>query len=316
MSKNPYVILGVKENATQEQIKKAYRGLAKKHHPDLNPGNKQNEAKFKEISHAYDQIGTPEARAKFDRGETDENAFNQGRQNKEWSSYYNTQQNSGRYSQSFADSFGDEDLFEQIFGRSRSGKGSRTRPHVNEDIHYQMNITFRESILGAEKVITLANGKNLSIKIPAGIENGKKLRFKGQGNQDYTDAPAGDAYIQINVQEEKGWTRKGDDIEMELPVSFFEAVLGAEVSVPTLHGQVMLKIPSGVSTGTKMRIKGKGVLTEGRQGNQIVHLKVMAPKNPDHELMEELRKLQSRFSYNPRESNADAQSRGPFGGAP
>jgi len=316
MSKNPYVILGVKENATQEEIKKAYRGLAKKHHPDLNPGNKQNEAKYKEISHAYDQIGTPEARAKFDRGETDENAFNQGRQNKEWSSYYNTQQNSGRYSQSFADSFGDEDLFEQIFGRSRSGKGSRTRSHVNEDIHYQMDISFRESILGAEKVITLANGKNLSIKIPAGIEDGKKLRFKGQGNQEYADAPAGDAYIQINVQEQNGWTRKGDDVEMELPVSFFEAVLGAEVSVPTLHGQVMLKIPSGVSTGTKMRIKGKGVLTEGRQGNQIVHLKVMTPKNPDHELMEELRKLQQRFAYNPRESNADAQSRGPFGGAP
>lgn len=310
MNKNPYVVLGVKENASQDEIKKAYRSLAKKHHPDLNPGNKQNEAKFKEISHAYDQIGTPEARTKFDRGETDENPYNQGRHDKQWSSYYNTQQNSGRYSQSFADSFGDEDLFEQIFGRSRSGKGHRTRQHVNEDLHYQMNISFKESILGAEKVITLANGKNLSIKIPAGMEDGKKLRFKGQGNQEYEDAPAGDAYIQINVLPEKGWSRNGDDVEMELPISFFEAVTGAEISVVTLHGHVMLKIPSGVSTGTKMRIKGKGVLGEGKVGNQIVRLKVMTPKNPDPGLVEELKKIQKHYNYNPREMSEESHSRG------
>ncbi len=308
MSKNPYAVLGVKETATQEEIKKAYRSLAKKHHPDLNPGNKQNEAKFKEISHAYDQIGTPEARAKFDRGETEENPFQQGGQGRQWSSYYNTQQNSGRYSQSFADAFGDEDLFEQIFGRSRSGK--KSRQHTNEDMHYQMDISFADSILGAEKVITLANGKNLSVKIPAGIEDGKKLRFKGQGNHDFADVPAGDAFIQINVLPEKGWIRNGDDVEMELPVSFFEAILGAEISVNTLHGPVMLKIPPGVSTGTKMRIKGKGVLSNAKQGNQIVKLKVMTPKNPEPGMVDELKKIQTKYQYNPRESMSENHAGG------
>ncbi len=299
--KNPYQVLGVKESATQNEIKKAYRTLAKKYHPDLNPGNKQNEIKFKEISHAYDQIGTPEARAKYDRGET-EDLFGQqagGGGGHRHSSFYHGQQNTGRYSHSFADQFGDEDFFEQLF-KGAGGRFHQARKPENEDVHYKMDISFRDSILGTEKVITLANGKSLQVKIPPGINDGAKLRFKGQGQHDIADTPAGDAYIEVSVQPETGWERKGLDIEMELPISFIEAILGADVSVPTLHGPVMLKIPPGVNTGTKLRIKGKGVQQKNESGNQIVRLKVLLPKHPDPELQKTIKDWEGKFDYNPR----------------
>lgn len=307
MARNPFQILGVKETASLDEIKKAYRSLAKKHHPDLNPGNKQNEEKFKEISHAFDQIGTPDAKAKFDRGETEDNPFQHDPHGKHWSSYYNTQQDHGRYSKNFADSFGGEDFFEQLFGhnsKSTGGTKGHRRPfrEENNDVHYQMDISFRDSVLGTEKIITLPQAKALKVKIPAGIESGNKLRFKGQGQSEFQNAPPGDAYIQINILAEEGWSRNGYDIEMELPVSFMEAVLGAQVSVPTMHGAVMMKIPPGVSTGTKLRIKGKGIVTETKQGNQIVRLKVVTPTHPPAEMVQELKKFKERFDYNPRES--------------
>lgn len=299
MNRNPYQVLGVKVNATQEEIKKAYRALVKKHHPDLNPGNKQIEAKFKEISHAFDQIGTKEARAKYDRGETDEAQYqNANAKHAQWSSYYNTHKNHDRYSHSFADTFENEDFFEHLFGGSRKHK-FRTQ-EINEDVHYQMDISFSDSILGTEKVITLSNGKNLKLKIPPGIMSGTKLRFKGQGNADIEGIPPGDAFVQINVIPLEGWSRIGNDIEMELPISFMEAILGADVSVSTLHGPVMLRIPPGVSTGTKLRIKGKGIITNESQGNQIVRLKIIMPKKPIPELQNEIKKWSGKFDYNPR----------------
>jgi DnaJ-class molecular chaperone len=299
MSKNPYSILGVKEDASQDEIKKAYRKLAKKHHPDLNPGNKQNENKFKEISHAYDQVGTPEARAKFDRGETEQTQYqNTDSQKQQWSSFYNTQKDKGRYSQSFADSFGDEDFFEHLFGRSK--QGGRKRAAENEDVHYQMDISFADSVKGAEKIITLANGKNLKIKIPPGVAPGAKLRFKGQGSLADESAPPGDAFVQINIIPQEGWSRDGHDVEMELPLSFIESLMGAEISVPTMHGPVMLKIPPGVSTGSKLRIKGKGVITDEIHGNQIVKIKIVMPKHPSSELQNEIKKWGGKFDYNPR----------------
>ncbi len=307
MARDPYQILGVKKTASLDEIKKAYRSLAKKHHPDLNPGNKQNEEKFKEISHAFDQIGTSEAKGKFDRGETEDNPFQQDAHGTHWSSYYNTQQDHGRYSQNFANSFGGEDFFEQLFGHTshstRGTKGPRSPfREENEDVHYQMDISFRDSVLGTEKIITLPHTKALKVKIPPGIESGTNLRFKAQGPRDYQSAPPGDVYIQIKILPEEGWGRNGDDIEMELPINFMEAVLGAQVSVPTMHGPVMMKIPSGVSTGTKLRIKGKGILTEKKQGNQIVRLKVVTPSHPSAEMVQELKKLKERLDYNPRES--------------
>ncbi len=190
---NPYETLGVSKTATIDEIKKAYRSLAKKNHPDLNPGNKKAEEKFKAISHANDLIGTPEARAKFDSGEINEQQYQEQQQRHQQRQYRRGPEGprSDRYSQSYGDQFGGEDFFEDLF-KSHKAKSA---PPSSHDTHYHMPISFQESVLGSEKVITLANGKNLQIKIPSGITSGTKLRFKNQGAQE-----GGDAYIEIKVE--------------------------------------------------------------------------------------------------------------------
>lgn len=303
MTADPYVLLGVVKTADQEEIKKAYRKLAKKYHPDLNPGNKEAEKKFKAVNHAFDQIGTPEARKKFDRGESDEQKQqqyeefmkNQGQRQ----SYYNTQQEAGRYSYSFGEDIGGADFFENLFGGVR-GKTRGGIDYPGEDINYRMEVEFREAALGGEKQITLPGGKTLQVKIPAGIESGKKLRFRGLGSPGIGNGPAGDAFIEIQVKPLKGFQRIGKDIEVEVPISFIEAITGGEIKVPTLEGEVLLKIPAGASTGTKLRIKGKGAGEKENRGNEIVVLKVVIPKEVDPALKTAVENLKTQFEYNPR----------------
>ena len=292
---NPYDVLGVSKTSSQDEIKKAFRHLAKKNHPDLNPGNKNAEAKFKEISHANDLIGSAEDRAKFDNGEMNDQ--------QEYARHHNQQNRQSRqgprntrYSQSFEDDLGGQDFFDELF---RAKKEQQTQK-VDRDIQYKMSVGFKDSILGVEKIITLSNGKNLQVKIPAGISSGLKLRFKGQGIQGANVSEHGDAFIEITVDPLAGWTRIGNDLESELPISFMEGILGAEVSVQTMHGPVMLKIPPGVSTGSKLRIKGKGIQRQMESGNQIVVLKVILPKTVSPELTAAMSSWKGAFDYNPR----------------
>jgi DnaJ-class molecular chaperone len=283
MIKDPYSVLGVLKNATQDEIKNAYHGMAKKHHPDLNPGNKAAEARFKDASLAYERIGSAEERAKYDRGETLEQ---QREQSYEQASaprgrrgpfYHETQRAGGRYSYSFGEDFEGEDDF------------------------YQMSVDFKDAALGAEREITLPNGKRLQIKIPPGVESGTKLRFKNQGGPGIGNGPTGDAYVEITVRPLAGFRRVGNTIETEVAVSFIEALLGAEIQVPTLDGQVMLKIPQGVNTGSRLRVRGKGVASAGGRGDQIVLIKVALPKKVDPELLKTVRGWGGKYAYNPRE---------------
>lgn len=285
--KDPYVILGVSKTATLAEIKAAYRKLAKKYHPDLNPGNKDFEAKFKEMSHAFDLVGTEEARAKFDRGETDDQMHQRQdqRKKKQGPFYHHTQDNSSRYSSAFGEGI-DEELFANIFG-------ARERANAKQDEHYNLEVDFKEAALGTEKTITLPTGKKLQIKIPAGIQEGQKLKFKDM-------AQAGDAYIQISIKPSEKFKREGKDIFSEVPVSFFEAINGPEIEVETIDGPVMLKVPSNVTTGTKLRIKNKGAGSGETRGNHIVSIKVVMPKDPSQELKEAILHLSTRFNYNPR----------------
>lgn len=288
----PYQILGVAKTATQDEIKNAYRALAKKLHPDLNPGNKQAEKKFKDIASAYEKIGTAEERAKFDRGETEEQQAEeaargyrgggpQGRARNPF--YYETQQNGGRYSSQFEGDFGEGDFFENLFHQARS---RRSQP---QDETYQMEIDFRDAILGAEKEIILGGKKKLRVKIPPGVETGKKLRFAGQGTN------SGDAYVEIRVKPSERFKRVGNNIEIEWPVGLAKAVLGGELEVPTVDGMVNLTVPSGVSSGAKLRVKGKGVPLAGdTRGDQIVILSIKLPKKIDPELKEAIRKWSER----------------------
>lgn len=304
MINDPYQILGVARTATQDEIKSAYRNLAKKLHPDLNPGNKTAETKFKDVASAYERIGTAEERAKFDRGETAEQQQEKSSQRH----YHETQQDQGRYSYSFGKGMGGEDFFENLFrSQNRGPEGAQARgapiDFAGEDHLYQMSVDFKDAILGAEREITLPHGKRLQVKIPPGVETGSKLRFKNQGGPGIGKGPAGDAYIEITVRELTGFTRAGRDIETETPISFIEALLGAEIKVPTLEGSVMLKVPPGVSTGSRLRIRGKGVAYGKDPGDQLVKLKIVMPKKTDPSLEETVRNWNGKYSYNPREES-------------
>lgn len=303
---DPYKTLHIQKSASLDEIKKSYRKLAKQYHPDLNPGNKDAEKKFKDISHAFDLIGTAEAKGKFDRGETEDQ---QRHQYEQYQKAHEGRQHSGghRYSSSFGEGFDGEDLFESLFGaRARQSGGkhggfsSQGMNFAGEDEQYLLEVDFAEAALGGEKIITLPNGKKLQIKIPAGIENGKKLKFKGLGKPGVGSGPAGDVYVQINVKPTTGFTRIDKDIHTEVPISFFEALNGAEIEVPTIDGTVMLKVPAGVSTGSKLRIKHKGAGHGESRGNQIVTLKIVMPKNIDPGMKEAIDQLQNKYAYNPR----------------
>lgn len=293
---DPYKTLAVEKSATLDEIKKSYRKLAKKYHPDLNPGNKEAEKKFKDISHAFDLIGTEDSRGKFDRGETDEHRQHQ----------YEQYQKSGgahRYSSSYSSDYDPDDLFESLFG-NRRGHGRFTSEGMDfrgEDVLYQMNVDFAEAALGGEKIITLPTGKKLQVKIPAGIEDGKKLKFKGLGSPGVGSGTPGDAYIQVSINPLPGFTRVENDIHSEVPISFFEALHGAEIEIPTIDGHVMLKVLAGVSSGSKLRIKHKGAGAKEARGNQIVTLKIVLPKHVQPELKAAISELEKQFAYNPRE---------------
>lgn len=297
---NPYDDLGLSKTATTEEIKKAYRRLAKKNHPDLNPGNKAAEAKFKKISHANDLIGTPEARAKFEEGEA--NGRLRGEEREQYSErpngargfFHRTQRDGGRYASSFGDDFLDG-LFRNQGGRPEaSSRGA--------DVMYQMDISFNEAALGGDKILTLQSGKKIQVTIPPGVEQGKRLRFKGLGETGRAPDTSGDALVEISVSPAAGFIRIGQDIQYELSISFVEAILGAEIRVPTIDGDVLVKIPPGVSTGSKLRVKGKGVGAAGSRGNQLVLLKVATPKDVSPTLRKAIEDLRAHYQFNPREN--------------
>jgi DnaJ-class molecular chaperone len=300
-TRNPYQVLGVTQSASQEEIKNAYRNLAKKYHPDLNPGNAVAEKKFKELNQAYELIGTKEQRDQFDRGEAhDVKGERFGRR----PFYYETQQEpESRYSFSFGDE-SNADIFDQIFGQGTAqatGKGAQAK-----DESYRMEIELKEAVLGVQKEITLPHGRKLSVKVPPGVVTGSKLRFAGQARPAVSGGASGDVYLEIDVKPDRRFNVQGDDLILELPISISEAVLGGEAKIQTLEAPIMLKIPLRVNTDTKLRVPGKGVYNRKlkKRGDQIVILKVFLPKDMDSELIESIKKWSERHSYNPREGVA------------
>jgi len=294
----PYEILGVPQSASADDIKKAYRKLAKKLHPDLNPGNKGVEQQFKEVSVAYDLLSDPQKRARFDRGEIDASGAERPDR-----SFYRSYAG-GREGQKYQgfdgedDSFVD-DLFSHLFRQRRQ---ERTMQLRGADVTYLAEVDFIEAAAGARKRLTLTDGKTLDVTIPAGTEDGQTLRLKGQGMPGTGGAPAGDAYIEIKVQPHPLFTRKGNDVHMEVSVTLSEATLGATINVPTIDGPVALKVPAGSNTGSVLRLKGKGILdrASGQRGDQYVRLKVVLPDPIDPELSEFIEKWSRRHPYSVR----------------
>lgn len=316
--KDYYEILGVSRSASPEEIKKAYRRLAKKYHPDVNKGDKTAEERFKEISHAYDVLGDPDKRKKYNQfGQwSEQGGFDPHRQ-----TYRTWNWTSGAPGGSPGGSGGPfdfGDVLDDLFGAGGLGgaarRGARSRrssqsgwpfgaesaEEGGRDSESLIEIGFEEAIRGTTRRISLSrNGRQerIDVKIPAGIADGGKVRLSGKGEN------GGDLYIKVQVGPHPSFKREGDDLLVEVPVSFTEAVLGATVRVPTLDGAVNLKVPPGTSSGQKFRLAGKGVPHLGKkgQGDQYVLIKIVVPSKLDEESKEAIRKIQERLAGNPRE---------------
>jgi DnaJ-class molecular chaperone len=298
LAADPYTVLGVKKSASQDDIQKAYRRLAKKLHPDLNPGNKQAEERFKEVSAAYDLLGDAEKRARFDRGEIDASGTERPQQR-----YYRdfAEGDAHPYAsdEGFADFAGADDILSQIFGGGRAGRGSiRMR---GSDAHYRLELDFLDAINGGKRQITLPDGSVLDVNIPPGTRDGQILRLRGKGRPGIGGGPPGDALVDIEVRPHRLFIRKGDDIHVDLPISLSEAVLGGKVEVPTPTGAVTMTVPKWSNSGTVLRLKGKGVpRADGSRGDEFVTLKLVLPEKPDPELEKFV--AQWRGSYSPRQA--------------
>lgn len=308
MAEDYYKILGVDKNATLDDIKKAYRKLALKWHPDRNPDNKAHaEEMFKKISEAYAVLSDPEKRVQYDRfGSADQ--FRQAYTQEEIFRNFDL----GEILRSFGFSFGGGrvftgtgrkrtytrsgfDIFEEFF---RGGAEDYTVPQKGQDLHYNLSITLEESVFGAEKKLAIQKEdrvEEISIKIPPGISSGKKLRVAGKGGPGLNGGPPGDLYLNINILPHPVFARDGNDIYLEKSISFTQAVLGTTIEVPTIDGSIKrLKIPQGTQNNTKFRMRGLGVpsLKDGTRGDQYVKINVEVPRKLTEKQLKLVRELQ------------------------
>lgn len=275
--RDPYEVLGVQRTATADEIKKAYRQLAKKLHPDLHPGNAKAATQFKDVSAAYDLLSDADKRARFDRGEIDAS----GAEVRRRPFYRSYAESPGGAKYTGGGGFDPDDLFSDLFSGGRR-RGFKAR---GADVAYEMQVDFLDAALGAKRRLSLPDGRTLDVAIPPGSEDGQQLRLKGQGTAGLGGGPAGDAYIQLHVASHPYFKRDGHDVSVELPVTLVEAVRGAKVQVPTIDGPVTVTIPKSSNTGTILRLKGKGIADrQGTRGDQYVTLKVVLPEKPDEDL--------------------------------
>jgi len=304
-AQTPYEVLGVKPDASADDIRTAYRKLAKQFHPDLNPGKPEAEARFKAVSAAYDLVSDPEKRARYDRGEIDES----GAERPPRSYYRGFAEGPGgrKYQPEGEIDLGDlEDLFAAFGSAGRQGRGGEGFRARGGDSHFTLTVDFVEAATGAKKRLSLAPEQWLDVTIPPGIDNGQVLRLRGKGGPGFGGGPAGDALIEVHVAPHPLFRRDGDDIKIELPISLPEAVLGARVAVPTVTGPVTMTIPKGSDTGTQLRLRGKGIQRDKKPGDQYVTLKVVIGPSGDPELAEFLEKWAPRHPYEPRQGMASA----------
>ncbi|SUE45061.1 DnaJ C-terminal domain-containing protein [Roseomonas gilardii] len=287
---DPYSTLGVSRQASADEIRKAFRAIAKKNHPDLNPGDTVAEERFKAANAAHDLLSDPEKRARFDRGEID--ATGQEVPPRQYWRDYADAPGAGRYRggagagagrEGFGASFGAGqgfgtgdfegqidpedlgDIFGQFFRQRGAESGGTSRPRKGQDSRYHLEVPFLDVVNGATQRLTLPEGGTLDVRIPPGLEDGQVLRLRGKGQPGRNGGPDGDALIEIAVQPHPFYRRQGRDLEMEVPVTFAEAILGGRIAVPTPRGEVTLTVPPRSDAGTRLRLRGRGVAEHGGQ---------------------------------------------------
>ncbi|MBB96551.1 MAG: molecular chaperone DnaJ [Rhodobacteraceae bacterium] len=312
MSKDPYVTLGVSRTASQDDIKAAYRKLAKSLHPDLHPDDPEKQAAFQAVTAAHDLLRDPEKRRRFDAGEIDSSgqeraqAYHRQYAGHEDASAFTEGFARQGYGRGYGPGFGGkaddnlQDLFSDFFGQ-RARAGMRPKPAAKgADLRYEIEVDFLDAARGAKRKVTMSDGAFIEIAIPAGVRDGQTLRLRGKGAPGTGPAPAGDALVTVTVKPHPIFTREGDDIALDLPITLDEAVLGARVSVPTISGKLTMTIPEGASSGRRLRLKGKGIQRGTTTGDQVVRLKIVLPKEIDDDIREIAERWRAVSDFDPR----------------
>jgi DnaJ-class molecular chaperone len=294
MAEDPYAVLGVAKDASDDDIRRAFRRLAKESHPDLHPGNAAAAERFKKLAAANDIIGDPEKRKRYDRGEIDATGEPRRAHAHGWAGG-----RAGRGARTPEDiDFGD--IFSDFFGgrAPRGGTGFGLR---GQDVRYSLELDFVEAVGGTKKRVTLPDGGTLDITVPEGVADGQVLRLRGKGAPGVRGAEAGDALVEIKVHPHAHFKRIGDDIQIEVPITLDEAVLGGKIEVPTVTGRVQLTLPKGTSSGRVFRLRGKGVRNKasGSTGDQLVSVRIVLPDTIDDGLAYFLSEWRQKHRYDP-----------------
>ena len=321
--RDPYTVLGVAKGAAQDDIKKAYRRLAKKYHPDQSKEPKAKD-RFAEVGSAYEILGDDKKRGQFDRGEIDADGkprFTGGFEGFPGGRAGGPGRGGGFENFEFggrggrpgagAGGFDAADIFADLFGGAAGARGGRSggfgqqprTPIRGEDVQAAVTISLAESVHGATTRVSLPTGRTLEVSVPAGIEDGKSIRLKAQGQQGVNGGSTGDATVTVTIAKHPYFRADGSDLKLDLPITLYEAVLGAKVAVPTLEGQVEMSIPAGTNGGRTLRLRGKGLLTPAKtRGDLLVALRIVLPDDAATSLQEVARDLAETRPYDPRKS--------------